>query len=263
MPHDGAFDDDPFEEYEPGEEPSAFDRFLMVFTSPREAFAGLTYAPNRGSIIAWGLLCGIVVIVLSMFIVTSMPESAELQRQRTAKQIEKLEQRYEEGKISKEQLDSTKEMMVKMGGGSGVLTYVFAVIGMPIVWLLGALVLWAVARVLESGSETNISFPVALSTFMIALMIPVASKVLYTVLALVTGNPMFTLGPGLFASDPTSVTGALASVFDIFMIWWIIATGIGISVIAGQASWVKAAVIWGVIIVVIIGGLSALGAIFN
>jgi len=264
--HSLDWNEDPFETppgYEPGEEPSAFDRFVMVFTDPREAFSGLTFAPNRGSIIIWGIVIGLIVTVLGTAIITKMPETAELQRQRVSKQLDRLEQQYEEGKMTKEQYDGAKKVMSNMTGSQSIWPYLFAGLSVLILWLIGTLVLWAVARVLETGAETNLTFGVAFSTYMIASMIPIGMKILYTVMSLVTRDPIFTLSPALFVSDKTSYLATVLSMFDVSVIWWIIATGIGIATISGNKRTGKAIAIWATIVFVILGGLAALGAVFS
>ncbi len=262
-PEPVAWDDGPIDEFDELEPQSPFDRFAEVFYAPDLAFEGLAGVRNRGAVIAWGLVIAVIVAIGSTYLTYANPAVRESIHQ---KQVDAIEQRYESGKMTKEQHDKALEMM--NGSHAGTFALVGAIgagVMIVIVSLLAALIAFLVAKVLESDHGT-VSYSTALAAYLISSMIAYVGMLIKGVGVYLTGSVDFPIDLSSVISTHSTLLKMMLTIVGPFTIWALVVMGIGLAVITG-ASRGRAVGVWvgtWVVLMAIIGGIiDLLGSAFG
>jgi hypothetical protein len=247
------------EQYEPGEpieEKSAFERFIEIFTSPSEAFSGLLWAQNRGSIIVWGLILGVVINVVAGMLMIPSPDKFEERKQ---EQLQKFEKMHAEKQLDNDQYKLMKE---RVEGSTRDQVMLWAPITtalfVPIVWLIIAVIGFVVTRILERDRDEGLTFGATLCVLLIASMITNVERIVSGVGAFLTDRPEFSLDPSYFVKTDILPVRFLMGLANPFTIWWMVVFGIGLALLARVPKG-KAIAVW--VGVWIVGGLLITGGI--
>jgi hypothetical protein len=211
----------------PIDELTPFDRFAKVLTSPTEAFDGLLSSTKKKSIIIWGLLFSIVAYSFAMIIATT---SDGMKKVILDKQMAQFEKMKKDGKMSDEEIDKAREMMTQ-----GSMTMIFGmlgiIVGTPLIWAIFGLLTFIVARILEKERNEGLVFSTAFAVTMIAGIISLIESVFSAIAILITDNE-FSFSLNQIMKSENSFLKFLFGSLNPFTIWWLIVSAIGISVIA-------------------------------
>ncbi len=230
----------------PEEEPTPLERFAMVFSAPREAFANLLGSQRLGGIIGLGIVFTLIVAIFGTVANTSNPE---IMRKQMDKQREKVEQRHDKGEISDKQYEETIKYFDQQPSGNRFLLFglVGALIVAPLMVLILGAIFFAVARVLQTDQDTRLTYKTGVAALCLAGIISGVATILQFIGLYVTGNPDFAIDATFFAKpDNPVLASVMHSLTNPFVLWWMAVCGIGIAAIA-KTSWGKATVVWALV----------------
>lgn len=230
----------------PEEEPTPLERFAMVFSAPREAFANLLGSQRLGGIIGLGILFTVIIAIFGSVANTSNPE---IMRKQMDKQREKVEQRHDKGEINDKQYEETLKYLDQTPTGSSILiiTLLFSLIGAPLMVLILGAIYFAVARVLQTDQDTRLTYKTGVAALCLAGIISGVATILQFIGIYVTGNPDFAIDATFFGKpDSVVLASVMHSLTNPFILWWMAVCGIGIAAIA-KTSWGKATVVWALV----------------
>lgn len=247
------------EDFESVDEKSPFDRFGEVFTSPREAFAGLVTSKRKGRIILAGLLIASLISAISVMLTTLTPElyEAGVEQRR-----EKLDEAHDKGKMKddmyKTQVDAIESMSATTAAITGAIG---AAVFTPIIMLIFALIGLVIVKVLQRDSNPAVGFSSVLSMILISSCISYVGAIITVILKVVLKSHSAELSPAAFVDTDNFVVSFLLGVLNPFTLWWFYATGVGTSMLADSTTgksigaWVGVWIVGGCIIM---GGLQML-----
>jgi hypothetical protein len=232
------------------EEPmSAFDRFAQVFVSPTAAFQGLLSAERVRGVILWGLAILAIGWMFFTLVSTLNPEANETLRK---KQLIPIERMHDAGKLDDKAYQASIEKVDQQNSTAGKVTngVIVGVVLLPLCYLVIAVLVLVVARVLQPVSDPRLSYSKAFAVATIASIIPDTDRVVVAFVTYLTGRPAYGV-------DLTLVIDPGVDAFKMFLLgqinpfqwWWFAVMGIGISVISG-AGRMKSIVTWATVWIV-------------
>lgn len=236
------------------EEPSALERFSLAITSPREAFRGLLDSERLGSIIGWGLLISMIVILFGTIAVTSNPT---LMQKQMDERRAKVEKQHDDGKMSDKVYEASLQGLEHPPAQGMMLGFAIGgtIIGAPLIFLFMGLIIYAVSRVLQTEQDTRLQYSTALAMLLIASMVSNIGTLVQFVGTILTQNPKFSLDLAMIVDPSNEIVRSLLGLTNPFTLWALAVTGLGIASIA-RTSWAKSTITWGIILVF---GLTIIG----
>ncbi|HEY4613454.1 MAG TPA: YIP1 family protein [Bacteroidota bacterium] len=221
-------------------------RIMNVFSSPGEAFDGITTLESKTSLWLVPLLVAILIATALSFVISSN-ESLRgqiIEMQRTA-----MQEQVDKGNMTQAQADLQIGQMERAGTLFAVFGAIFAVVGLSLMYFLGTLVLWLVGRFAMGGAH---GYSTYLAMYGTASWIAILGSVI-TALMMVGMNSMFaTPSAGLAVLgeyDFANSTHKLLSKIELFSLWEAVVVGIGLSKLTGKSSSVGIAAAFGLLIV--------------
>lgn len=237
---------------------SPMDRVLYVVTAPKRAFEGLL-STEVGAVVGWGLLVSVILSVVMVVIMQT--NDAYIEVSNTVQQ-EKMAEVLNNPDLTDEQRESMEDSMGMIS--SPTFLILAAVLGVailvPIMMVLAAVLVFIIAKILESGRESYLRFSHAMAVTSLGFIVSVLGSLVLTVISLLT-DPAVAVNQSGLAGLLNVDTPALAGVINGLspnMLWYYAVTGLGIASIA-RTSWLKGAIIFGAIMTVLTIGLSMLG----
>lgn len=242
------------------DELTAMDRVLYAVTSPKRAFDRLL-AVKQGSIIGVGLLIAAVLMIASTLVVFSSDTAREAMQ---AGQMKPLQEALDDPDISDSQRAAMEQQMEIMGSDAVIIIggLISSILGIVIAIFVVGLLVFIIAKVLESGHVTRVRFAHALSVASLGSVIYALGVFVFTGI-LVGFTPSVLAdginggyGIGAFAGSSSGLVTGFLSAVSPNMLWYYLVVGIGIAAIS-RASVMKAALSFGVIA----GGLTVVSIV--
>jgi len=214
------------------EELSHTDKMTGIFTEPDTTFSQMAKFPPRT--IDWLLptILMIVFAILSNLLIMSNPIIKQDVMDKQIAQMEKsFQDAVEKGQMSQEQadqqLETMRDRMDQSGGAFMALQFVSTVFIIFITFFIVALVYFMIAKFALKGDGTYASAMVPVGmTYYIAII----QVIIMTILSLAFDR--FFSGTSIAAfidADKTTFTGWLLGKLDIFTIWALAVTSIGLA----------------------------------
>lgn len=226
----------------PQSEIGLVNRMIRIFYAPGETFESLARKRNAADWFVPAILNVVVVMIAAVLILPITTEfSQEIMQQRmqgmSAEEREVVEQYQTQGIMQVSTLIATPIFLL-------IFLFVFAACYMVMGKLLGGL----------------LSYGQVLAIVAYAGLITIPQQVVKTLLILAKKTPVVQMGLGIFLSEEALQTfsGRLLSLIDPFVIWSVVITSLGLSII-GQLDRSKAYAGVGVITLIWLSLSSALG----
>jgi hypothetical protein len=203
---------------------SVTDKFIGILTEPAETYGNVRDAGPRKSDWVAPLLLLCVIAVLSTIVRFSNAEFAQTIRDQ---QAAKMQQMIDAGKMTQEQADQALDMSTRM---QKIFAPVGALVGVPIVFFLGAMVFWLLVRYALKGP---IAYSGMLSIVGLTLFIDGIDQIVSLIVGYASNNLLASFSPALFMKpDLQSTTYKLASALDPIAIWKYAVFAIGVKTVA-------------------------------
>ena len=222
------------EEQEPSAPTISFtDIIVNVFASPADAYEGIRTSPTRASVWVVPL---IVVILLSCVYTWVMFSNEAIKSQLMDARREAMQEQVQAGKITQERADQTIDQMEKAGGMMIVGGIIFIAIITPIMLFLVTLILWLVGKfALKAEPGYGKYLELWGSAQWIGVLGVIVSILLMVGLSSIYATPSAALAV-LGSFKPHNTTHRLLASINVFLIWQMIVTGIGMAKYAGKSS---------------------------
>lgn len=215
------------------EELSHSDKIVGVLTNPAQTYEQMSKFPPR--VIDWLLPVSvmIVIVIISSIIRMSNPEISYQMKQKRFAELEKtMNEMVEKGQLSREmadeQLEKNREMMDQLSGGFGImLTSVSTVFGVFIIFFIMAGIYFLFSRFALKGEG---SYQSALSAYGLSFYVSTLAVVIVTILTLSFGRLFTDTSVASFMGmEKSTFAGLLLSKLDIFSIWVLSVVSIGLA----------------------------------
>jgi Yip1 domain len=194
---------------------SLVSRLIGVIVAPKATFQSVVANPSWFGMLA--LLCVAMAILVGGFLLTKVGQQAWLDSATTSS-------------FSGRVTDQQYEAMAKIAPYVGYIAVVQMLIGIPIICLITAGILFAVFNAAMGGTATfKQLYAVVVHSSAISLL-----GQCYTVpmnYLRGTMSSASTLGVLLPMVDDTSLVGRLLGMIDLFLIWWLVVLAIGLGVL--------------------------------
>lgn len=211
------------------EDPDPADRIVASLTAPRRAFDGLLRARNLNGVIG---IAAVVLVVLAVAtnVITGSSDLFKVQQQERMERM--IEQMEETEGVSDEDIEDMREGFNPDSSVGMIGMIIGSVITVPLILLILGLIILAVAKVFESGSETYIRYRHALAVAALSLIPMYVLSLLLATIQLVAGVDATRIG--LHALVPTDmvVLHVALMAFTLPLIAWFVVAGIGTASIA-------------------------------
>jgi len=221
-------------------------RLTNVFTGPGEVFDEVKSSPpsTENWLVPAILSCvvgivSVVVVFSQEAILRQIHEQKELAME---KSLAKMPKEQREKALKMAEMMSGPTVMKALGSIKSIL------VGFSWPFFMG-LVLWGSGAWLFKGTFTYMQ---AVEVCGLAAMISVLGVIIWTLLAVVMGNPMVTPGPVLLISEPngSNLLHLALSVLNVMTLWYIAVLAVGLAKLSGT-SFAKAALwlfsLWAVV----------------
>jgi hypothetical protein len=226
--------------------PSLGSTILNVFTSPSDAYEGVT---NTASSATLWLIPFLLTLLLAIAATVVVFNNDVLRTQVMEQQQKQLDKSLQEGKITQERYDQTISGMEKMGSMFVVFGSVFAVIIISLMFFIYTLLLWLADKSIlkAAGGYTK-----HLELYGISMWIPILGTVV--TIAMKVGFGSLAAGPSAALAvlndfDPSNKIHGLLAALNIFGLWQTIVIGFGLSKFSGKSTGMSLAVsfgLWGI-----------------
>jgi len=190
-------------------QPSILKRVSLILTAPKD---GMSLAAQTPMLLGW-----LVILVISAMIIYIPQRPMFLKMTMTA--IENSKETY-----SADQVDQ----LLKGGANAAMFMSMFYFVCTP---MFKGLVAFALATLLNGTGKVKATIGVVMNAYLIMLI----GQIIRMVIVLATGNPYFSLSPAMFlsAGQETSQLFAVLSAVDLFAIWYLAVSMIGIKQVHG------------------------------
>jgi hypothetical protein len=242
-----------------GQEKLSFmDKAAGVFYEPSKVFASFKTSPVKVAdwLIPVALLA--IVIAVSTYVRSSSPD---LRFQMAQQQSQRYDKMVAQGKMTAEQAEQAKEAM-ENGSSAFMAIGVFgAVVIIFIFFFLAAAVWLIVGKVILKG-DVNYSQMMAVAG--LSSWISIVGTIISIVLMVLMSRLDAGLNLGMFMSmDASSKTYSLLKSVDLFSIWNLSATSIGVGTLAGKKGFLPSIWVFGIWIVLMLISIFVLGSMFG
>lgn len=220
------------------------NRMIRLFYTPRETFESLA---RKRSAADWLVPATLNVVVATIAAVLILPFTAEFNREVMQQRMQGISD--EERKIV-EQYRTQGIMQASTLIVTPIVLFVFIFIFAALCLLAGKLL------------GGLLSYGQVLTIVVYAGLINIPQHIVKTLLILATETPLVQIGLGVFLSEEAlrSFSGHLLSLIDPFVVWSVVITGLGLSIV-GQFDRRKAYAGVGIITIVWLSFAAALGSI--
>jgi hypothetical protein len=216
---------------------SKTDAMVGVFTEPANTFENIAMSKGVSYWLMPVLICMIIGLI-SAFIMNSDPQlTREIKEKADKKMNEQFEEAVKGGKMTAADVESAKSMSYKITAIAG---WVGPMIMPFIVLLIMSLIYFIILKIFKSPIE----FTSVMNVVGLTMIIGSIGGLIAMVLSVVMGH-FVSVSPGIFL--PESSVGiklhTLVSHFDLFSIWGLIVTTIGISKVGRSSMGIASVVV--------------------
>ncbi|HTO94018.1 MAG TPA: YIP1 family protein [Bacteroidota bacterium] len=215
---------------EPVKQMSFTDKLAGIFSSPGDVYENVRQTPPTSS--NWFLPVVILVVIglIMAYVLTTNPTLADQMKRIASEQMEKgLQKQIAAGKMTQEQANQARDQMESFGSkGPLIFSYVSAVVGPFLLVFIPGLVYWLLGKWVMKVSVPfmKVAEVVGLTLF-IASLESIITLILQIGMNSVFASPSLAIFISNFSLDNTM--HALASKINIFTIWTLIVTSIGLA----------------------------------
>jgi len=225
-------------------EMSFSDKIVNVISAPGELFTYVAQEGKKSSNYSLPLLFTILVSVVFMFVVFSQPA---VQDQMTEQQDKALMKQVEQGKMTTDQYEKTKEFTPKPGSPFFIIAGTVGVVVVMLLIVFGSsLVYWLVGKF---AFKALVPYGKVTEVVGLSLYIMIIGSIVTMIIAVAMGS--INAGPhlGLFVSpfDPTDRLHKLLANINVFTIWNLVVVAIGLSkvfAITEAKAYITVGVLW-------------------
>ena len=231
-------------EYTPQTEIGLVGRMIRIFYAPSETFESLV---RKRSTIDWLVPAILSVVVVTIVAVLILPITTEFNQ-------EAMQQRVQGMSAEEREIVEQYQAQSIMQASTLIIT--------PIVFFFVLFLTAALYLLMGKLLGGLLSYGQVLAIGAYAGLITIPQEVVKTLLVLAKETPVVQIGLGIFLSEETlqSFSGRLLSLIDPFIIWSVVITGLGLSIV-GQLDRSKAYAGVGIITLIWLSLVSALGSI--
>jgi hypothetical protein len=237
--------------------PTLGKTFIDIFTTPSDAYEGLTNSSPSVKLWLIPLLITLVLAITATFVVFN---TDVLRTQIMEQQQKQLDKSLQEGTISQERYDQTMSGMEKMGSMFVIIGSVIAVLLILLLFFLYTLLLWLADKFILKATA---GYTKHLELYGISMWIIILGTIV--AIAMKIGFGSMAAGPSAAFTvmndfDPSNKMHGLLAALNIFGLWQAAVIGFGLSKFSGKSTGISLAVsfgLWGVwAVVLILLGLS-------
>lgn len=217
--------------------PSVMSKIMNVFTSPADAFEGISSSPSRTSSWLFPFLAAFVISLLLSYLLVS---NEVLRAQIVEQQTQVVQKMVESGRITQQQADAQIERIQSMGGG---MFMAFAIIGslvfLCVYYFGGSLFLWLTGKF---AFKSSAAYGKYLEVYGMSAWVGVLGA-LFTVLLMVGLSSLYASPSAALAVlseyDSANDTHKFLSALNVFSIWQAAVVGVGLSKLSGKPTGVS------------------------
>lgn len=228
----------------PQTETGLVGRMIRIFYAPCETFESLA---RQHSIADWLVPAVLGISVATIAAMLVLPFTVELRQEAIQQQMQSM------SAVEREAVEQYQTQDIMQAS---------TLIGTPITLFISLLIFAALYLLLSKLLGGLLSYGQVLAIAAYAGLIAIPQQIIKTLLISAKKTPMVQMGLGLFLSEEAlqSFSGRLLSLIDPFIIWSVVITGLGLSIV-GQVDRSKAYAGVGVITLIWFSLVSALGSI--
>ena len=235
-------------------QPSIMSKLMNVFTSPSEAFEGISSSPSKTSSWLYPFIATIVISILGSFLVVT---NESLRAQIVDAQEKSLQQMVESKRMTQQQADAQIEGMRGMGVGMFMaFGIVFALVFIALYYFGGSLFLWLTGKF---ALKSTAGYGKYLEVYGISSWIGVLGG-LITTLLIIGMNSLYASPSAALAVfsdyDVTNDMHKYMSAANAFSIWQAAVLGIGLSKLSGKGTGAGVGVAFGLWLVWVVISVS-------
>ena len=212
---------------------SAMTRMSNVFMAPAELYSEVASAPPQTSSWLLPFMVLILIAVVSTFAVYNNPT---LRQQIYTMQEAGMKKAVADGKMTQEQMERGSDQMENSGPVMFILIgSVIQLVAICAIFFLGALLLWLIVKL---GLKSSVSYSKILETLGLSEWIGVLGAIITIILMNVMNSMTATPGGALIlgeAFDPLNKGHKLLAALNVFTLWQVAVSGIGVSKITGKS----------------------------
>lgn len=221
------------QELEAAEELSFTDKLVGIFTEPTNTFAQTAKFPPKTTDWLLPFFLLLLTVVISQFVMNSIPEVRMKIREQTMEQMDKnLQKQIDDGLMTKEQAkeirEQTETRMDSMGGGVAMIiqSASILIIGFLFFFIICGIYFLCIKFLLRE----NANYSGVLVANGLAAYIGIIQIILATILTFILNEPFRDTSLASFMnSDKSTFSGVLFGKIDLFSIWSYIVLSIGMA----------------------------------
>jgi len=243
----------------PTEEQLSFmDKAAGIFYEPSKVFASFKTSPVK--VADWLVPVALLAILIGVSTYARF-SSPDLRFQMIQQQEQRFDNMVAQGKMTADQAEQAKERM-ENGSSSFMVFGIFgAVVGTLVVFFIAAAVWLAIGKVILKG---NVNYSQMMGVAGLAGWISVVGVILSIVLTVLLSRLDGGMHLGmLMPMDTTSKSYSLLRSADLFSIWNLAVTSIGVGTLSGKKGFLPAAYVFGVWILLVLVMVFAFGGMYG
>jgi hypothetical protein len=207
-------------------------RIVNVFSSPAEAFDGITTTESVTTLWVAPMLTAMLLAAFFAFVIAS---DDVLKGQIIDMQSRSLQEQVDKGNITAEQAERQQDAMRNMGMLFAVIGSIGATVMIAVYYFCGSLVLWLVGRFAMKGAHGYTKYLAMYGTASwIAVLGAVVTGLMVIGMGSLVASPSAALAI-LNDYDPANTTHRLLTKVEVFAIWQTAVVGIGLSKMTGKS----------------------------
>ncbi len=233
------------------------DKAAGVFYEPSKVFGSFKNSPASVSDWLIPLLLLAILIGITVYVKSSSPD---LRFQMQEIQEQQIDKRVADGKMTADQAQQAKERIASGSSAFLVIGIFGAIVFTVILFFIAAGVWVLIGKVFLKG---NINYNQMMGVAGIASWISIVGVIVSIVMTVLLSRLDGGLHLGMLTQMGTSKTYSLMRSVDLFGVWNLAATSIGIGTLAGKKGFVPAVWVYGTWIVVMLLSVFLLGGFFG
>ncbi len=236
---------------------SFMDKAAGVFYEPSKVFASLKTSPVKIADWLVPVLLLAVVIGISTYVRFSSPD---LRFQMAQQQEQRFDKMVAEGKMTADQASQAKERVESGSSTFMVIGIIGAVVMTFIIFFLAAAVWLIIGKVFLKG---NVNYSQMMGVAGLSSWISIVGVILSIVITVLLSRLDGGLHLGMLTQMSSDKTYSLLRSADLFSVWNLAVTSIGIGTLAGKKGFMTTVWVFGIWIVIVLVMVFAFGGMYG
>jgi len=233
------------------------DKAAGVFYEPSRVFASFRTSPVKVADWLVPVLLLAILIGISTYVRFSSPD---LRFQMAQQQEQRFDKMVAQGKMTAEQAEQAKERM-ENGSSTFMSIGIFGAVVATLIIFFAAAGVWVlVGKIILKG---NVDYSQMMGVAGLSSWISIVGVILSIVITVLLSRLDGGLHLGMFTQMSSDKTYSLLRSVDLFTIWNLSATSIGIGALSGRKGLLPAAYVFGIWILIVLIGVFALGGMYG